>query len=175
MNKIKQVFVIFVISLLIPSLAFGEMFFKDVPKNHWAYDAINELCERGIVEGYDGKATRFYKGDKPLTRYEFAQALVKTIHKLEAEIGVSRPDGAIDDSVINDTLSRSNLNEKDVVLLRKLIDEFKKEIADINLRVSELERKQREAELRNYDKTPFYLSVDASIVSVLALLIAVFK
>ncbi|MDQ3813567.1 MAG: S-layer homology domain-containing protein [Armatimonadota bacterium] len=26
--------------------------FADVPKNHWAYQAVNKLAEAGIVEGY---------------------------------------------------------------------------------------------------------------------------
>ncbi len=174
-NSLKIIFTSIIIMMLVPSLIFGDVFFSDVPKNHWAYEAIKELSERGIIEGFDGKVSKMYKGNRSLTRYEFAQALVKTIHKLEAEIGVSRPNGIIDDSVINDTLSKSKLKESDIILLKKLIDEFKKELADINLRVAELEQKQRNAELREYDNTPLYLSVGASIVSVIALLVAIFK
>ena len=44
----------------------------DVPKNHWAKDAVDHLAGNGIVQGYtDGK----FHGDKPMTRYEYAQML----------------------------------------------------------------------------------------------------
>ncbi len=167
---------IIVVTLFFTSiLLYGEeeQYFKDVPKNHWAYEAVQELAERGIIEGFEGKASRKFKGDKSLTRYEFAQALLKCIRKLEAEIGVSRPNGTIDEALINDALNKSNLNKDEVVLLKKLINEFKKELADMNLRVSDLERKQREEELRSQDNTALYLSIGASIISIVALLAAV--
>jgi len=33
-----------------PALAQGP--FADVPTDHWAYDAVNELAKQGIVNGY---------------------------------------------------------------------------------------------------------------------------
>ena len=43
--------------------------FPDVEKNHWAYNEIAQLYGNGIVEGYpDGE----FKGDRMMTRYEFA-------------------------------------------------------------------------------------------------------
>ena len=44
----------------------------DVPQGHWAKDAVDHLAGNGIVKGYtDGK----FHGDKPMTRYEYAQML----------------------------------------------------------------------------------------------------
>ncbi len=44
----------------------------DVPQGHWAKDAVDHLAGNGIVQGYtDGK----FHGDKPMTRYEYAQML----------------------------------------------------------------------------------------------------
>lgn len=44
--------------------------FPDVPENHWAYEAVKDLKDRGYVAGYpDGT----FKGDRTMTRYEFAQ------------------------------------------------------------------------------------------------------
>ena len=41
--------------------------FKDVSENHWAYMAIKELSDKGIINGYpDGT----FKPDKPITRAE---------------------------------------------------------------------------------------------------------
>lgn len=47
--------------------------FKDVTKNHWAYDYISEMVNRGILSGYpDG---RFYP-DNTISRAEFAKVMV---------------------------------------------------------------------------------------------------
>ncbi len=55
----------------VPGFAQGQ--FPDVlPDNHWAYTAVQELREAGILVGYpDG----LYRGNRPLSRYEFAAAL----------------------------------------------------------------------------------------------------
>lgn len=29
--------------------------FPDVPRNHWAYSAVTELHEKGILQGYPGQ------------------------------------------------------------------------------------------------------------------------
>jgi hypothetical protein len=50
--------------------------FKDVPKDHWAYDAISDLQTKKILLGYpDG----FFHGKRVLTRYEFAVALKRAL------------------------------------------------------------------------------------------------
>ena len=44
--------------------------FPDMPKNHWAYKEISELAGNSLLDGYpDGE----FKGDRMMTRYEFAQ------------------------------------------------------------------------------------------------------
>lgn len=48
--------------------------FPDVPKNHWAYEYVSTLKGNGMLTGYpDGE----FKGDRPMTRYEFATMLYK--------------------------------------------------------------------------------------------------
>ena len=50
--------------------------FPDVPREHWANEAIETLHGNDVLEGYpDGQ----FKGDKQLTRYEYAQMLYKAI------------------------------------------------------------------------------------------------
>ncbi len=52
--------------------------FVDLPPQHWAYDAVSELAEAGIIEGYgDGN----YLGNRNLTRYEMAQIVAKALAK----------------------------------------------------------------------------------------------
>lgn len=170
----KNLFISVVSIILIPVYIQATMIFNDVPKNHWAYEAIQELAERGIIEGYEGKVSTKFKGNKLLSRYEFAQALLKTIYKLEAEIGVTRPTGAIDEVDVDKILEKSNLKAQDIELLKKLIQEFQKELADMNLRVTDLEIKQRNMEL-SQPKTPLYISIGAAVLSVIAMIIAISK
>ena len=48
--------------------------FPDVPKDHWAKEAVETLHGNDVLDGYpDGE----FKGDKQLTRYEYAQMLYK--------------------------------------------------------------------------------------------------
>ena len=50
--------------------------FPDVPKNHWAYEYVSTLKGNGAFTGYpDGE----FKGDRPMTRYEFATMLYKAM------------------------------------------------------------------------------------------------
>ncbi len=61
------------IILLIPIVAFS---FKDVPKNHWAYDEVTALAKLGIISGYpDGT----FRGNENVTRYQLAVAIYRTI------------------------------------------------------------------------------------------------
>ena len=83
--------------------------FPDVPENHWAYDYVESLQKRGIIEGYpDGN----FGGDRSCTRYEYAAMLYRALEKgfpvdgrllkeFEAELGrirIDRIKGADDDA-----------------------------------------------------------------------------
>ena len=46
--------------------------FPDVPDNHWAYEALENMRAEGILVGYpDG----LFRGSRPLSRYELAVAI----------------------------------------------------------------------------------------------------
>lgn len=63
----------------------------DVPWDHWAYDAIAELYDAGLLEGYpDGT----FKGKNNLTRYEFAVALARLLWYVETLPTGTGPAGA---------------------------------------------------------------------------------
>ncbi len=44
--------------------------FSDVPAGHWAYDAVAQLAQDGVIDGYGDNT---FQGDKNITRYEMAQ------------------------------------------------------------------------------------------------------
>lgn len=55
-----------------------NMKFKDVPETHWAYEAIEELSEMGIINGYEDGT---FKPDEAVTRAELATMLDRYINK----------------------------------------------------------------------------------------------
>jgi hypothetical protein len=56
---------------------------QDVPPGHWAYDAVQSLMQDGILKGYpDGS----FRGQKPVTRYEFAVALRDALQEARSRV-----------------------------------------------------------------------------------------
>ena len=56
--------------------AMKDVTFPDVPKDHWAYEYVKSLADRGLLEGYpDGE----FKGDRSMTRYEFAAIIYRAL------------------------------------------------------------------------------------------------
>jgi len=106
----------FIIATLIALMLFGvssayaQSAYDDVPRDHWAYNALDYLTERGVLEGYpDG----FFKGDRTLTRYEFAQAVARLL----------------------DTLDQKDWGEQINIMAETLRAEFSDQLAEINSKV----------------------------------------
>lgn len=56
----------------------GAGMFPDVPENHWAYEAVKALGEKGLIEGYpDGS----FGGERSLSRYEFAEIVYRALER----------------------------------------------------------------------------------------------
>ena len=96
--------------------------FPDVPENHWAYETIEQMRERGIVEGYpDGT----FGGDRQMTRYEFATIVYRALQKglgmneelqrlvdeFKPELELIRVDTIAQDSEGNPTIERVRVNK----------------------------------------------------------------
>ena len=92
--------------------------FPDVPENHWAYEYVKELVKQGVIDGYpDGT----FKGDRMMTRYEFAAMLYKAMQKginvnkkildeFEVELERFRIDVIAKDKDGNPTIERIRVN-----------------------------------------------------------------
>ncbi|MDY3916994.1 MAG: porin [Selenomonadaceae bacterium] len=89
--------------------------FSDVPAGHWAYDAVAQLAQDGVVEGY-GDTT--FQGDKNITRYEMAQMVAKAMAKT----------------------NNGNVSAADKALVAKLQAEFSDELNNLGVRVANLEK-----------------------------------
>jgi len=123
MKKIFVIFCFLFVSVFSISFAFAGPF-SDVPANSWAYKAVQELAAKGLVIGY-GDST--FRGDRLATRYEMAMVVARMLDTYEK--GQNAQDQKIE------------LNANDIATLMKLAEEFKSELASLNVRVAALEKK----------------------------------
>ena len=132
-----------------------------VPFDHWAYDAVKQLCEKGVIIGYpDGS----FKGDRAMTRYEFAMAVSRLIENVGKMVpagkegpqgpkgdpgaaGPAGPAGATGDAGVAGAAGaagpQGQMGVADMAqveaLCKKLMDEFKPELADLKKDVEYLQ------------------------------------
>jgi hypothetical protein len=88
--------------------------FSDVPAGHWAYGAVEKLAKSGIVDGYGDKT---FRGDRTMSRYEFAIVIAKALDKFDSA------------------------DEADKQLIDKLSSEFSGELNRLGARVAKVEAK----------------------------------
>jgi len=121
---------------------------QTVPFDHWAYDAVDQLVQKGIIIGYpDGT----FKGDRAMTRYEFAMAISRLLDVVQAQKGDKGDQGPKGDAgapglpgakgdpgakgATGDrgaTGPQGTIDEaKIAALVNKLCDEFKAELKDL--------------------------------------------
>lgn len=110
----------FVAACAAPAFA-QENPFRDVPTNSWAYQAIQQLYADGLIEGYPGG---YFKGQRPLTRYEAAVLTQRVVKKLEQELSTAS--------------EASKVNANDIAAVKKLVDEFGPEIQSLQKDVAGL-------------------------------------
>ncbi len=102
--------------------------FKDLDRNHWAYEAVESLRSKGIVIGYpDG----YFRGRRVLTRYEFAVALDRALRKLNItpEPGPPGPKGETGPPGPAGPQGPPGVTPEELATLRRLIQEFRDELA----------------------------------------------
>lgn len=109
---------------------------SDVMPTDWAYQALRSLMEKyGVISGY---ADGTFRGNRPISRYEFAAALAATLDKVE--------------SLIGDTLSDRYIQE-DMIVLRRLQKEFRSALDDLQQRVDGLEARSSELQAHQFSTT----------------------
>jgi hypothetical protein len=93
---------------------------RDVSPTDWAYEALRSLVDRyGCIAGYPNQT---YRGNQPLSRYEFAAGLNSCLNQIERLIASS-------ESVMREDLDTIN----------RLTQEFEAELATLGGRVDDLE------------------------------------
>jgi hypothetical protein len=124
------------ISLTAPSKAQDAKLFQDVPQSHWAYESVSDLQTKGILLGYpDG----YFRGKRPLTRYEFAVALERMLKNLPpgpvgpaGSAGVAGPAGA------DGAQGPPGVTPEELAAFRRLADEFRNELTQIGANVRDI-------------------------------------
>lgn len=93
---------------------------RDVSPTDWAYEALRSLVERyGCIVGYPDQT---FRGNRALTRYEFAAGLNACLNQIERLIA-----------------SNEAILREDLETLQRLTQEFQAELATLGTRVDNLE------------------------------------
>ncbi len=138
------------VALSLVTSAFAQLppdSFKDVPSEHWAYQAVDALRAKGVLVGYpDG----LYRGKRTLTRYEFAVALKRALEQVQTlkgdkgetgAPGVAGPAGPAGPAGVAGPKGDSGMAPEEVAALKKLADEFKAELSNLGVNVNALNAK----------------------------------
>ncbi|MEG4962030.1 MULTISPECIES: iron uptake porin [unclassified Microcoleus] len=109
---------------------------SDVQPTDWAFQALKSLVERyGCIAGYpDGT----YRGNRALTRYEFAAGVNACLDKIRESIAKQ---------------TQNQVNRNDLIKVQKLQEEFAAEIATLRGRTDLLEARATELEANQFSTT----------------------
>lgn len=109
---------------------------RDVLPNEWAYDALESLILRyQIPLGFpDGT----YQGDRPLTRYQLAAAMIPVLDGLTESLS---------------TGVRPLIHKSDLVIIAQLQDDFEDILAESRQRLDELEPRIEQLEAQAFSTT----------------------
>jgi hypothetical protein len=110
--------------------------FSDVQPTDWAFQALQSLVERyGCIAGYPNGT---YRGNRALTRYEFAAGLNACLDRVNELIA---------------TATAEIISKGDLATLARLQEEFAAELATLRGRVDALEARTAELEANQFSTT----------------------
>jgi hypothetical protein len=109
---------------------------SDVKPTDWAFTALQSLVERyGCIAGYPD---RTYRGQRAMTRYEFAAGLNACLDKINEIISAGLAD---------------KVSKEDLAAVQKLQEEFAAELSTLRGRVDALEAKTTKLEAQQFSTT----------------------
>ncbi len=99
--------------------------FTDVPKDHWAYQALDYLAQEGVIDGM-GDST--FQGGRSMTRYEMAAIVAKAMQKNPTNVGdqavLEKLEGEFGTEIKRLT-KRVDAHDKQIKELQAKTDKFK--------------------------------------------------
>ena len=109
---------------------------SDVKPTDWAFQSLQSLVERyGCVSGYPDNT---FKGNRVLTRYEFAAGLNACTDRINELITTSTKDA---------------VKKEDLITFRQLQDQFSAELSTLRSRVDGIEARQSTVEKNQFSTT----------------------
>lgn len=109
---------------------------SDVKPTDWAFQSLQSLVERyGCIAGYP---ERTYRGDRALTRYEFAAGLNACLNRVNELIAAATSDV---------------VRKEDLTTLQKLQEQFAAELATLRGRVDRLEARTATLQKQQFSTT----------------------
>ena len=107
---------------------------RDVSPTDWAYEALRSLVDRyGCISGFPNQT---YRGNQPLSRYEFAAGLNSCLNQIERLIA-----------------SNEGVGQEELDTINRLTQEFEAELATIGGRVDEIESRTAVLEDNQFSTT----------------------
>lgn len=173
---ISCLLIVGLVHLSIPAWS-QEAIYKDVSPGHWANEAIYELSKRGVIKGYLERGERLYKGNKPLTRYEFAVALEKLIQNLEEAMVVLDSERAKKVDYVDAAVQKSaRRNERALADIKSDLNAVESKSKKVTSEVARLEDRLMAIESKPIEKPlPKWLVIGTTVVAITALVIAAEK
>ena len=107
--------------------------YDDVPAGHWAYQAINELSEKGVISCVD---TKHFSGNKPTDRFTMASWLAKGLAEIEVKYG--KNPSALDKNSVNSIEKLSNEFSDELSLLAVKYNGIKDDLSVVKEDVANL-------------------------------------
>src|ERR1041385_8025277 len=118
MRAVRAILTITHLVLFGASTAFAQTP-KDVPREHWAYSAVEDLASKGLIKGYPPNGDFF--GKRTVTRYEMATIIQRVLARVDELLGKKADKGETGGGV-----QPAQLEE-----VRKLVSDFKVELTVI--------------------------------------------
>lgn len=166
-----------------------RIYFEDVLPGHWAYEAVNDLAQKGIVVGEIKEGRRVYRGERALTRYEFAQGLKRAIERFENDLVALKEGLATRETVSAGFRAKEGkfVHQEELESLENIVINLGAELSSLKSKVSVLEERlaAKMAEVKQVKTTApeetkdgelkrvKILSIGAAALSILALITAI--
>ncbi len=120
---------------------------KDINSNHWAYQSVKELVEKGYLSVYPDNT---FRGNEPVDRYTLASVIARVLKEMQS--------------------GKANILTDDIETLKKLYEEFDKKLAANTLDLNQINTKVASLEkglgINNEEITRFQLDFDNQVKAI---------
>ena len=184
-RRLLIILLIAIVSLLLGGIAFGDGgagngtaqppevggLFSDVPRDHWAYDDLSYLAQRGIITGLPGGK---YQGSEPLDRYSAAALIARAIRYLQNNPESVTPQdlNILKDLIFKVSDNLSSLQAQMDSLVGGGSSPLEARVTRNEQQIAQLEEQGPSGKLLNRINANFIISLTALLVGIIAVALA---